>query len=117
LPFAQEDAHASADIESPLGRFRAYAVTVNKTQRKVTIDAGKKTILWTGELFVQGKKGSGDFWAPFQGKERKLSKTEPLVNTGLALFAGKYAVRIVGPKAADLGDAEVKAGQQTVVKR
>jgi hypothetical protein len=95
----------------------AYRVIVNKTERKVTIEAGRKTTLWTGELFVEGKKGSGDFWAPFQGKDRKLSRTEPLVNTGLPLFAGKYAVKVLSVKQADLGEAEVKAGQRTVVKQ
>jgi hypothetical protein len=35
----------------------AYVVDVNRTQRKVTIETGKKVILWTGELVVEGKKG------------------------------------------------------------
>src|SRR5262245_18664453 len=31
-----------------------YVVEVNKTQRTVTIEAGKKTVLLTGELVVEG---------------------------------------------------------------
>src|SRR5262245_22772909 len=33
----------------------AYVVDVNRTQRKVIIEAGKKAILWTGELVVEGQ--------------------------------------------------------------
>lgn len=94
----------------------SYVVSVNRTERKVTIEAGKKTILLTGELMVEGPKGSTDFYAPFQGKERRLATVEPTVNTATALFAGKYTVRLFGSKARDLGEAEVKAGKRTVLK-
>jgi len=94
-----------------------YVVSVNRTEHKITIDAGKKTVLWTGEVMVEGKKGSGDFYAPFQGKAKKLAAVEPLVNTPTALFAGKYTVTVfMGVKSKDLGDVEVKPGERTVLK-
>jgi len=43
----------------------AYVVEVNRTRRKVTIETGKKTILWTGELVVEGK--GADWCIPYQG--------------------------------------------------
>jgi hypothetical protein len=96
----------------------AYVVRVNHTERKVTIEAGKKTVLLTGEVMVEGEKGSGDFYAPFQGKERKLAGVEPVVNTPTSLFAGKYTVKLfAGTKSKDLGEAEVKAGKRTVIKQ
>nr|UXE44400.1 hypothetical protein Hi04_10k_c2220_00034 [uncultured bacterium] len=94
----------------------AYVVTVNRTERKVTIDVGKKTILWTGEIMVEGKR-KGDFYAPFQGKERRLATVEPLVNTPTALFAGKYTVKVFGSMPKDLGEAEVTPGKRTVLKQ
>src|SRR5689334_1231368 len=36
----------------------SYIVSVNRTQRKVTIRAGKKTVLLTGELVVEARKGT-----------------------------------------------------------
>jgi hypothetical protein len=93
-----------------------YAVIVNRTERKVTVEAGKKAVLWTGELVVEGEKGRGDYYAPFQGKEKKLTSAEPLVNNPTSLFAGTYSVKFWGKVTKDLGDAEVKPGQQTVLK-
>jgi hypothetical protein len=92
----------------------AYVVLVNRTEHKVTIEAGKKTVLWTGELMVTGKKDSGDFYAPFQGKVKKLAGVEPLVNVPISLFAGKYMVKVfMGAKTKEVGEAEVKVGQRT----
>jgi len=93
-----------------------YVVRVNKTERTVTVEAGKKAVLWTGELVVEGETGRGDFYAPFQGKDKKLAAAEPLVNKPTALFAGTYAVKFWGKETRDLGEAEVKPGQRTVLK-
>ena len=91
-----------------------YEVNVNHTHRKVTIAAGKKTVLWTGELMVvDGKKEKGGHWAPFQDNQRKAIGGEPLVNSSTPLFAGKYSVMFWGSVRKDLGEAEVKAGQRT----
>lgn len=89
----------------------AYVVSVNRTERMVSIAAGVKTILWTGELVVRGKKGSGDFYAPFQGQERKLANVEPVVNSPVALFAGTYTVKVLGGSPKDLGQARSRQGK------
>ena len=98
----------------------AYVVFVNGTQRKVTVAAGKKTVLLAGELFVEAKKGTGGWYTPYEGKEARLSSSPPLVNTPISLFAGKYTV--VWSKGGvgrhqDLGEAEVKPGKRTVLKK
>jgi hypothetical protein len=95
-----------------------YVVEVNRTQRKVTIEAGKKTILWTGELVVEGQP-PGAYWYPMQGKERKLASNPPLLNRPRALFPGTYTVFVhvsVTLTDKNLGEAEVKAGRKTVLK-
>jgi hypothetical protein len=94
-----------------------YLVNVNHTLRKVIITLGKKTILWTGEVVVEGGRGSGDFYAPFQGKEKKLTSAEALVNHPTSLFAGKYTVMLWEFPGSKTFDAEVKAGKRTVIKR
>jgi len=97
-----------------------YVARVNGTERKVKIDAGKKTILLTGELIVEAKKGTPGWYIPFQGKERRLASNPPILNSPIALFAGKYTVVWyeggVG-KREDLGQPEIKAGQRTVLKK
>lgn len=96
----------------------AYVIVVNRTERKVNIDAGKKTILWTGDLFVESKR-EVNFWIPKQGKETRLAANPPLVNRSVALFPGTYTVYLdlgVGFEPKNLGEAEVKAGKKTVVK-
>jgi hypothetical protein len=66
---------------------------------------------------VEGKK-TGDWYAPFQGKKRMLARTEPVINSPVDLFPGKYTVKIyVQGKEKTLGAAEVKAGTKTVLKR
>jgi hypothetical protein len=94
----------------------AYEVSVNKTKRTVTIEAGKKTIVATGTLIVEGK---GDWWTPHQGGEAKLVNAPPTLNSPLALFPGTYAVTVhVGQKDEKLtDDARVVAGEKTVLKR
>jgi hypothetical protein len=94
----------------------AYVVSVNRTERKVTVEAGNKTVLLTGELVVEEAAGSGDFYAPYQGKECKLAGVQPVVNTPTALFAGKYTVKLFADKTRDLWEAEVTAGKRTVLK-
>lgn len=92
----------------------AYLVSVNRTQRRVTIQAGKKRIVRTGELVV---KGAGDWYTPYQGKERKLVGNPPPLNRPVALFPGTYTV-FVRVKMMDksLGKAKVGAGRKTVLK-
>jgi hypothetical protein len=98
----------------------SYVVHVNRTQRKVTIQVGKQTTLLAGELVVEAKKGTPGWYTPFQGKEAMLADNPPVLNSPIALFAGKYRVsyREGGTsKPQDMGEAEVKAGQTTVLKR
>ena len=92
----------------------AYVVSVNHTERKLTIEAGKKRILLAGELLVKGK---GGMWSPWQGKERRLATVEPRLDDALSLFAGTYTVKVFvfGQDSKELGPVEVKAGQRTVV--
>jgi hypothetical protein len=98
-------------IELPPG---AYVVSVNRTERKVTIEVGKKTVVLTGEILVRGK---GGIWSPWQERERKLATVEPRVNDPLSLFAGKYTVKVFvfGQDTKELGPVDVKAGQRAVV--
>jgi hypothetical protein len=97
-----------------------YVVRVNGSERKVTIQVGKRTTLLTGELFVEAEKGTPGFYIPFKGKERMLASNPPVVNSPIALFAGKYEVVWyeggVG-KRQDLGQVDVKAGMRTVRKK
>jgi hypothetical protein len=93
----------------------AYVVEVNRTRRNVTIEAGKKTVLWTGELVVEGK--GADWYVPYQGKDRKLVSNPPILNTPTALFAGTYTVKVhVNTEEKKLADAEVQPGKKTVLK-
>jgi hypothetical protein len=96
-----------------------YTVEVNKTRREVTIEAGKKTVVWTGELVVEGKGAS--WYTPYQGKDKKLVSNPPVLNRPTPLFAGTYTVTVEvstakGPEEKKLGDAEVKPGKKTVLK-
>ncbi len=96
-----------------------YIVVVNDTRRKVTIEAGKKTILLPGELVVEGKPDTA-FWFPTQGSDQKLAGVQPLFNKSRPLFAGTYRVFAVirsSDGVIDLGNAEVKPGKKTVIKR
>jgi hypothetical protein len=98
----------------------SYVVSVNRTQRTVTVAAGKKTTLRAGELVVEATAGTPGWYTPYRGKEAMLAGTPPLLNSPIALFAGKYVVTyresgITEPE--KLGEAEVKAGRKTVLKR
>lgn len=106
----------NSSIELPPG---SYVVDVNRTQRPVTIEAGKKTILWTGNLVVEGQP-SHAFWYPMQGDQQKLSSNPALFNSPRALFPGSYTVFInvsVARGSERLGEAEVRAGQKTVLRK
>jgi hypothetical protein len=102
-------------VELPPG---TYEVVVNQTQRTVTIETGKKTTLWTGELIVEGGP-DGAFWYPMEGTERRLTSNPPIVNASVDLFPGTYTVFvhvIVGQPDDNLGTAEVRAGQRTALR-
>lgn len=106
----------NSSIELPPG---AYVVDVNRTQRQVTIERGKKSILWTGDLVVKGEP-SHAFWYPMQGGERKLSSNPSLFNSPRALFPGTYKVFVyVSVTTGDemLEDAEVKAAKKTELEK
>lgn len=114
--FAGNPPLLNSSIELPPG---AYIVDVNRTQRQVTIQAGGKTILWTGDLVVNGEPHHA-FWYPMQGNERKLSSNPSLFSSARALFPGTYTVFVyVSVTSGDelLGEAEVKAGKKTELKR
>ena len=96
-----------------------YAVDVNRTRRPVTIVAGRKTILWTGELVVAGG-GTSDFWYPVQNGERRVISNPPLVGAPVPLFPGSYTALVQGSVTMPmdtLGPAEVTAGQTTTLRR
>jgi hypothetical protein len=102
-------------VEVPPGD---YVVDVNRIQRSVTVEAGKKTILWTGDLVVRGEPETA-YWYPVQGEERRVSANPPLLNKARALFPGTYTVFVhtsVGVPDRDLGAAEVEAGETTALE-
>lgn len=102
-------------VEVPPG---TYVVDVNRTQRSVTVEAGRKTILWTGDLVVRGEPESA-YWYPMQGQERTLSANPALLNKARALFPGTYTVFVhtsVAVPDRNLGAAEVEAGETTVLE-
>jgi hypothetical protein len=93
-----------------------YDVLVNRTKRTVTIRVGKETALQTGTLVVEGKGAS--WYAPYEGKERRVADSPPALNSPIALFPGTYALLVrVGDRDRKLADAKVVAGKKTVVKR
>lgn len=95
-----------------------YVVDVNRTRRSVTVEAGHKAILWTGDLVVRGEPETA-YWYPVQGEERTLSANPPLLNKARALFPGTYTVFVhtsVAVPDHDLGAAEVVAGKTTVLE-
>jgi hypothetical protein len=92
-----------------------YELDVNRTRRKVTIEAGKKTVVWTGELVVEGKGAS--WYVPWQGKDRKLVSAPPTLGRAIPLFAGTYRVTVhVGTEDKEIGEAKVVAGKKTTLK-
>lgn len=92
-----------------------YVVDVNHTQKMVTVEAGKKNVLWTGEVVVEGQ-GANWYYAA-QGKERKYVGNPPVLGRATPLFPGAYSVHVhVKMEDKKLGDATVMAGQKTVLK-
>jgi len=113
--FAGNPRLLGAAVEVPPG---TYVVDVNRTRRSVTVEAGHKTILWTGDLVVRGEPETA-YWYPVQGEERTLSANPPLLNKARALFPGTYTVFVhtsVAVPDRDLGAAEVVAGKTTVLE-
>jgi len=94
-----------------------YEISVNKTVRKVRIEPGKKLVLLTGSLVVQGSKA--DWWYPEQGGEQKVAVNPPTLGNALALFPGTYAVKVyVTNHAEPVSDsAQVSPGKKTVLTR
>jgi hypothetical protein len=71
-----------------------YEVWVNKVVRKVKVEAGKKTVLETGSIHVEGK--SGLYWYPLVGKDEAIgpNRLRPGLNQSISLFPGVYAVEV-----------------------
>lgn len=95
-----------------------YVVDVNRTQRTVTVEAGRKIVLRTGDLIVRGQPESA-YWYPLQGEVQTLSANPPLLNRARALFPGTYTVLVhtsVTVPDHDLGAVEVVAGRTTVLE-
>lgn len=104
-------------LEVPPG---LYLVDVNRTRRRVTVEAGRKVVLWAGELVVEGQPRT-TAWYAMGGKDKLTSSgVEPLLNRPLALLPGTYAVfvdtSLTGADQA-LGDARVTAGRRLVLRR
>jgi hypothetical protein len=101
-------------VELPPGQ---YDVLVNRTKRTVTIQVGKETVLWTGTLVVEGKGAS--WYAPYEGKERRVVANPPTLNNPIALFPGTYSVLVrVDERDRKLADnVQVTAGKKTVLKK
>lgn len=96
-----------------------YDVDVNRTQRRVTIEVGRLTILRTGELLVEGQP-DGAFWYPIQDGEQRLVSNPPILNSSVALFPGSYEVMVnegVTVPVDSLGVARVLPGRVTTIAR
>jgi hypothetical protein len=96
-----------------------YEVRVNKVSRKVKVEAGKKVVLLTGTLVVEGK---GLYWYPVIGDERKVAgnRINPDLNKPIALFPGTYAadINVNLRKVVRVAEAaKVVAGEKTTVKQ
>jgi hypothetical protein len=69
-----------------------YEIEVNKTTRTVKVEVGKTIVVHTGTLVVEGKKAN--FYAPYQGRERKVTANPRKLNTPMALLPGTYRVEL-----------------------
>jgi hypothetical protein len=94
-----------------------YEVSVYRTKRSVTITAGKQLALLTGTLIVEGK--GADWYAPYEGKERRLADAPPVLGAPVALFAGSYSVvaHVVDHEEKVADAARVDPGRKTVLKK
>jgi hypothetical protein len=103
-------------LEVPPG---TYQVVVNRTERTVTVDVGRQTILRTGDLLVEGEPDAAMWW-PVQNGDRKVVSNPPTLNSQIALFPGSYEVIVyegVGVPEDTAGVAEVTAGRVTTFRR
>ena len=94
-----------------------YDVAVNKSSRRVKVEKGKKLVLFTGTLVVEGQKAN--FYAPYQGTERKVSANPRKLNTPMALLPGTYRVELnveVNRQVVLADEVKVVAGKRTVLK-
>jgi hypothetical protein len=94
----------------------SYEVVVNKSKRTVKVEVGKKSVLLTGTLVVEGKKAN--FYMPFQGRERKVTGNPRTLNTPMALFAGTYRVELnvgVNRQVVLTESERIEAGKKTVL--
>jgi hypothetical protein len=94
-----------------------YVVRLNGTEREVTIEAGRRTIVRSGDLLVEG---DGAMWWPVQGGDRKVASNPPILGSFVALFAGDYQVIVyegVGSTEDTIGVAQVLPGRVTTVTR
>ena len=85
----------------------------------MTIEAGRQTILRTGDLIVEGEP-AGAMWYPIQDGEQKLVSNPPILNSEVALFGGLYEVTVyegVGVPIDTVGVAEVIPGRITTIQR
>jgi hypothetical protein len=94
-----------------------YEVAINKTTRPIKIEKGKKLVLLTGALVVEGRKAN--FYAPYQGTERKVSANPRKLNTPMSLLPDTYRVELnvdVNRQVVLSDGVKVVAGKKTVLK-
>ena len=97
----------------------SYELDVNHTRRTVTIEAGHKLIVRTGDILVTGEP-EGAYWYPMQGTERRITSNPSTLNAQRAFFAGDFEVFVnegVGVPVQDLGVVQVLPGRVTTVQR
>jgi hypothetical protein len=97
-----------------------YEVQVNRSSRKVTVEAGKKVVLQTGTLELAGKDGL--YWYPVVGGKRMVgtNRNPPSPGAKLALFPGTYAVDLnlnLRKVVRVTESAKVEVGKTTTVKQ
>jgi hypothetical protein len=96
-----------------------YELDVNHTRRSVTIEAGHKLIVRTGDILVEGEP-EGAYWYPMQGGERRITSNPSTLNAFRAFFPGEFEVYVnqgVGAPVDTLGTVTVLPGRVTTVQR
>jgi hypothetical protein len=96
-----------------------YEVLVNRTSRKVTIEAGKKVVFATGTLKVEGE--GLNFYA-LDGKTKLVAPNAnpPGMNRSTALFPGTYAVEVnqnLRKTVVLTEKAKIEPGKKTTLKK